>query len=969
MQRRVILYLFAGFVVAFLLMYTTSYNSLKEQIYRTLIKKMYDYITDIRLLLGEIQEYKLYSEQQEYPTMEGILKHKVNGIIKMLHSLQEIVEEGKLSESDAKELAKDYLKGYKIGKGYAFVLNTKGNIIFHPDRRFIGINVERFYFGKKVKSSSRGALVYFLRGKRKIAAWETFSPWRWKIGLCVYAEDIPKIIPPLFREKLLENLKEYIVNANTQEFYTAIYGPNGELIAYPNKPLSKDDAPFLKIIKRVIEEEEGMFSYKSDGEEKIKVFTTFHPFDWYIVLTATPSKQITPIISKIVKKEFLPIGITFSLMAMLALLILNRSVIHPLNTLREGLQKVASGMLGFQIKPSGSKEIQDAIKQFNTASTKLKEYKEELHSSYEELVALNEELQEQEEKMQEERSRLNCLAEIAKRTSQLLKKEEIAKETISVINSLYGFKNINICVVEDGIIKPLAVTGIFTEDLVSVSMDKGIRGWAIGTKELKNVPDVAKEPRYLMGDPSIKSEIACPIIHEGKAIGVVDIESPVQNRFGPREEAFIKMVSNYLAVAFNTCDSIQKLWREAEELNTLLNLIREGSKAETLRELAKTTTTIIGKARDYENLSLFLREEDKLVLYYSYYKHGHRPSPDTPLYGYTIELNQKSIVARTFRTGEIQNIPDTSKDPDYLCGYERFESELAVPIKVGDTVIGVLNTESKRINAFDKEEELFLSLATEESAGIIQIIRLSENLKAKNEELISTMQELTEKEKKLSSTIEQMERYAKEIEMVNRELSQKEEELKRAYIQTIKALSELIEVKDPYTRGHSSRVAQWSTKIAKEMGISGPQLERIFLAGLLHDIGKIGIKGAILNKPSRLTPEEYEEIKKHPVIGAEILKEIKHLQDIVPVILHHHERWDGKGYPKGLKGKEIPLWSRIMAVADTFDAMTSSRPYRRALSMEEAIEEIRKNAGTQFDPEVVRMFLKIIKAGEELLKQ
>ncbi len=970
MQKRVAFYLFIVSVAALALMYAVSYTSLKEHMYQTLIKRMYDYIADLRLLSGEVQEYTLYFERKAYPVMEQILSHKVMGIVKMFQSLQKLVAEGKLTEEDAKRLAKEYLKGYKMGRGYVYLLDMEGTTIFHPDKSLIGVNIERFRFGKRIKGMKDGALVYFLRGKLKVAAWKTFPPWGWKVGLCIYAEDIPRIIPPLFKEKLIENLKEYITNTNTNSygFYTAIYGPNGELIAYPNRELSRDDAPFLKIIRRVVKEEEGMFSYRFDGEEKIKVFTTFHPFDWHIVLTATPDRQITPIIATILMKEFLPIGITLILTVITAIMLLNRSVIHPLITLREGLRKIASGNLGYQVKLEGCKEIQKTMAQFNSASLKLKQYEDDLHTSYEELVALNEELQQEEAEMQEESERLKHIAEIARRTSQLLKKEEIAKETVNVIKDLYGFKNINICIIEEGIIKPLALSGIFVEGLVEVPVDIGIRGWAITTKEPKNVPDVSKEPRYLMGDPSIKSELACPIIYKGKVVGIIDIESPVQERFGKREEEFIKMVANYLAVAFNTCDTMENLWREAEELNILLEIIREGSKAKTLQELARIITTTIGRARDYENLSLFTKEGDKLVLQYSYYKEGHKPSPDTPLYGYTIGINQKSVIVRATKQGEMQNIPDTSKEPEYLCGYECFSSELAVPIKAGDEVIAVLNTESKKLNAFDTQEELFLSLAAEESAGMIQNITLQEELKAKNEELMRTLQELTEKESKLSSTIEQIESYTKEIEETNRKLSQKEEQLKRAYMQTIKALSELIEIKDPYTRGHSLRVAKWSVRIAKEMGISEPPLQRIFLAGLLHDIGKIGIKGAVLNKAGKLTEEEYDEIKKHPVIGANILREVKHLQDIVPVVLHHHERWDGRGYPDGLKGTEIPLWSRIMAVADTLDAMTSSRPYRKALSIEDAVEEIKRNAGRQFDPDVVEAFLKIIIEGKDIPK-
>ncbi|WP_456399410.1 HD domain-containing phosphohydrolase [Mesoaciditoga sp.] len=167
-----------------------------------------------------------------------------------------------------------------------------------------------------------------------------------------------------------------------------------------------------------------------------------------------------------------------------------------------------------------------------------------------------------------------------------------------------------------------------------------------------------------------------------------------------------------------------------------------------------------------------------------------------------------------------------------------------------------------------------------------------------------------------------------------------------------------LEKYDVYTKGHSERVANCSTKVAKMMGMNEEDQRKIYQAGLLHDVGKIFVPLEILNKNGKLTPEEYNEIKTHPVIGAELVEEGAGLREIAVIVRHHHERWDGKGYPDGLKGKEIPLESRIMSVCDTFDAMTSDRPYRRALSEEMALEEIEKNAGKQFDPAVVEAFLK-----------
>ncbi len=177
----------------------------------------------------------------------------------------------------------------------------------------------------------------------------------------------------------------------------------------------------------------------------------------------------------------------------------------------------------------------------------------------------------------------------------------------------------------------------------------------------------------------------------------------------------------------------------------------------------------------------------------------------------------------------------------------------------------------------------------------------------------------------------------------------------------LRALVKTLEAKDAYTKEHSQRVTHIALLIGEEMGLAHDELEILKVAGHLHDIGKVGIKDDILLKPARLTPEEYEIIKQHPLIGAEIVGHIGLLKQEVEIIKHHHERWDGKGYPFGLAGEEIPYLARILAVADAYDAMTSSRPYRPSRSGEKALQEILKEAGRQFDPWVAKAFEKVWK--------
>jgi putative nucleotidyltransferase with HDIG domain len=188
--------------------------------------------------------------------------------------------------------------------------------------------------------------------------------------------------------------------------------------------------------------------------------------------------------------------------------------------------------------------------------------------------------------------------------------------------------------------------------------------------------------------------------------------------------------------------------------------------------------------------------------------------------------------------------------------------------------------------------------------------------------------------------------------------------MKKAYVDTVRALSLAVEAKDKYTEGHSSRVALYAERIGRKMGFSESRIDKLRIASMLHDIGKIGVPEAILNKPDQLSSDEYGIIKEHPVIGANIIRDVDVLKGLVDIVRYHHERYDGKGYPDGLKENEIPLDSYIISLADAFDAMSSDRPYRKAMPMEGAVEIIREERGKQFNPEVADAFLEILETEE-----
>ena len=179
-------------------------------------------------------------------------------------------------------------------------------------------------------------------------------------------------------------------------------------------------------------------------------------------------------------------------------------------------------------------------------------------------------------------------------------------------------------------------------------------------------------------------------------------------------------------------------------------------------------------------------------------------------------------------------------------------------------------------------------------------------------------------------------------------------------MESIQTLRYTVEAKDTYTRGHSDRVSEFSVLIGKHLGLPETDLKTLQIGGLFHDIGKIGVPDSILLKEGKLTDDEYSEIKNHPTIGAHILSSATIFKDIIPIVKHHHEKYDGNGYPGKLKGEDIPYFARIAAVADTFDAMTSKRTYRDALPLEVVISEIERCKGTQFDPKIADVFLDIL---------
>jgi HD-GYP domain-containing protein (c-di-GMP phosphodiesterase class II) len=231
-----------------------------------------------------------------------------------------------------------------------------------------------------------------------------------------------------------------------------------------------------------------------------------------------------------------------------------------------------------------------------------------------------------------------------------------------------------------------------------------------------------------------------------------------------------------------------------------------------------------------------------------------------------------------------------------------------------------------------------------------------DELQQLRDELTAVKAELASCERKAAARARELSRYAEQLRLATLREHARTEELRRSYEATVKALADAVEARDAYTGKHAERVAAYGIELARTCGLSTAETPQIEFGFLLHDIGKVAISDAILHKPGRLTHSERDAMRQHPIIGEEIVRGIEFLGDAREVVRSHHERWDGLGYPDRLAGEQIPLAARIFAVADTFDALTSDRPYRAAAPVEQAREIIAAGAGTQFDPDVARAF-------------
>jgi HD-GYP domain-containing protein (c-di-GMP phosphodiesterase class II) len=397
-----------------------------------------------------------------------------------------------------------------------------------------------------------------------------------------------------------------------------------------------------------------------------------------------------------------------------------------------------------------------------------------------------------------------------------------------------------------------------------------------------------------------------------------EVGRELRARLEGQEKALQEVRSEYESRAAQQADELQRERRaraRAEQMrrdekewalhlrNEIARLHRErgifGDSGDVRQLVLRTAITLVGADKGLL-LSRTDEDRDDLLDLVCYEGFQHDPSDSAVAQRFANEVIEKD---RTIREDDEPDIAHERRTP----ADQEIKNLLAIPIYMADKFSGVVVLANKEGGFQEYEDEVLLALG-DHAGAVLHNTRL-------------------------------------------------QDELRSSYVGTVRVLADAIEAKDRFLRGHADEVAAYVSAVANRLGIEPRKREELLYSSLLHDIGKIGISERILMKPAELTPEERNVIQLHPRIGYRLIQQVPSLQGTANAILHHHERWDGDGYPAGLRGEEIPLEARIIAVADAFSAMTADRPYRGRLSLEEACAELERNAATQFDPVVVRLFV------------
>ncbi len=410
-----------------------------------------------------------------------------------------------------------------------------------------------------------------------------------------------------------------------------------------------------------------------------------------------------------------------------------------------------------------------------------------------------------------------------------------------------------------------------------------------------------------------ESLISAPLIARGKLIGeIVFIKKIGEENFTPAEHGFVRELAEPIAVAIQNTQIYEQRNRTGERQELLNQISVYLHQTLDIDELIPRIFMEVNKAINAEAQSIWLVDEKEGFIKCRF----ATGASSKRLMGFRVRLNAPSIVGTSVTKQESIIIKDAQNDPRHASSADETtgfvtRSMMTVPLVLEDKSIGAIQAVNKRGGQLFSQDDLDLFRSIADSAA----------LAVNNAQLIADLQ--------------------------------------NSYDLTLDALSAALDLRDRETEGHSRRVVEYTARLAEHIGMDKDKIRSIRRGALIHDIGKIGVPDAVLHKPGKLDDEERKIIERHPQAGYDMLAEIPYLREEIEIVICHQEKWDGTGYPRGLKGEEIVLGARLFMIADTFDALTSNRPYRQGRSYEEARQVIEEESGKQFDPKAVEAFLAV----------
>ncbi len=508
---------------------------------------------------------------------------------------------------------------------------------------------------------------------------------------------------------------------------------------------------------------------------------------------------------------------------------------------------------------------------------------------------------------------LTALSDFATLFDSTLREEKVLSNLIEAVRRILDSDVVTVmALAEDG--QTLGPAGNLGEEPVELPTSTGIVWNSYSQGKPVLVDDTEEEPEYVpFCETPLRSLLYAPMKWRDETYGVLVSGSTEPGAYDRHDLNLLASMAVQAGLAIHNA----RLYADLEDRISELHAIFEIDKSITssielevvLEQIVQLSVALIGGK--LSSLMLLDEEKQELVIAASQGLSEQYTSKGN------IKVGQ-SIAGMVIQEGRPIAVADIRSDPRHaypeLAAREGLCSMLSVPLSLKEGIIGVLNIYTEKVHIFSQHEINFFTSLASQAAIAIENARLFESLG-------------------------------------------------QIYLEVITALASAIDARDSYTHGHSNRVTLYAVAMAEEMGLEPYEVDVIRNASILHDVGKIGIRESILHKPGKLTTDEVREMQYHPYIGYNILQSVKLLEPVLPLVYHHQEHYDGGGYPEGLKGEDIPLGSRIIAVADAFEAMTSDRPYRLALESEAALVELKRLAGKQFDPVVVDAFLRLAERG------